>query len=215
MITRREFVRYAGLGALALALPPMPFELACRDEYVSDTYGFRLRKPLDWRWVSTSEVEQSRNEARLPAGEDAKRTVTRLAGLPLLVATKLPDPERGPTLVLWRQPASAGHHAATDNEGFSLVHQRTYQLYAPYLRDYRLDSALADVFGGRPASCCKIRFGEDNDRGEAWSVRLESHMLRWQDSWLTFNFLDLQEGWGQAARADFATLERSLEFFSV
>lgn len=213
MIDRRTFIRYAGLNAIAFALPSVPVALIGTDDYVSDVYGFRLSKPHDWRWVSAADVEHARHEGKLPGGEAAKEAVSRLAGLPLLVATKYPEPRLGPTLIVWRQPAYSFHHDAKDSEGFCEVHREVYELYGDHLRGYSLKSAQPVLFAERPASRCIVHYGEDKKSGESWDVELASHVLRWQDSWLTFNFVDLRAGWGNEARSDFRRIETSMEFF--
>ena len=133
-----------------------------------------------------------------------------LAGLPLLAATKFPQPQRGPTLVLWRQAAEDWHHSADDILGFSKVHSRTYLGYKRFLKNCSVEEARPEVFAGRPASCCITGFIEEDTDGGAWPVRLESHMFRWRDSWLTFNFADLQTGWDYDAIADFRAISDSI-----
>ena len=206
-ISRRDFVRYAGFGLLALSLPPVPASLLERREYISDALGFRFTIPVDWRWVSAVEIEAIRENTVLPGGDEAKHEVIEMAGTPLVVATKFTYPKRGPTLVLWRQPVEDWHHSASDNEGFAKIHDCTYRDYKRYLKECSVEHARPDLFAGLPASLCITSFIEEDNRGGAWPVRIESHMFRWRQSWLTFNFLDLQTGWGAGARSDFANIE--------
>ena len=213
-ISRRDFVHSLGLGVLALASPALPRWLVATDEYEAPALGFRFRKPPAWRFVAASEIAQSRDEAQLPGGAQAKAEVLELAGDPLLVAARLPHPQRGPALVIWRQPASEDDHHATNNRAFALIHGATYRQYGAYLRDFAVvEGATATVYAGRAASRCVVRFAEDTIRGESWTVRLESHLLRWRSSWLTFNYLDLEDGFAPTAIRDFRSIEASLRFF--
>jgi hypothetical protein len=136
------------------------------------------------------------------------------AGMPLLVASRERAPRRGPTLVVWRQAAEAWHHRADEVSAFAEVHTATYRDYLPHLRDARLLAPAEQTeFAGFPASRCVVEFGEDTDKGESWTVRLASHMVRWGPSWLTFNFIDLIEGWGLQALDEFRQLERAVQLF--
>jgi|GEM_PF-4964387 len=211
-VTRRNFMRYAGLGILALSLPRLPPSFLERNDYCSKELGFSFEKPSDWRWVSAAELDEGREKAILPGGDEAKREAIELAGLPLLIATKYPQPQRGPTLVLWRQPAMSWQHAGADNVGFAKEHTRSYRLYRQWLKDYHVQKARPTTFARLPGSCCVATFVEEDNEGGSWPVRLESNMIRWRDSWLTFNFLDLKTGWDSAARADFTAIATSLSF---
>jgi hypothetical protein len=213
-ISRRDFVSSLGLGVLGLASPALPPWLLATDVYDAPGFGFRLQKPPSWRFVAAREVARAREEGQLPGGPKAKQEVLEMAGAPLVVAAQLPEPQRGPVLVIWRQPDETGDLSASDHRSFALVHAATYRQYAAYLRDFTmLEDALPTVYAGRPASRCVVRFGEDTIRGESWTVRLESHLLRWRSSWLTFNHLDLDSGFGPSVRNDFRTIEASIGFF--
>jgi hypothetical protein len=213
-ISRRDFVSSLGLGILGLASPTLPPWLLETDEYDAPAFGFRLQKPPSWRFVAAREIAQAREEGQLPGGLEAKQEVVELAGAPLVVAAQLPEPQRGPALVIWRQPAEPGDLPAADHRSFALIHAATYRQYGAYLRDFTmLENAVPAAYAGRPASRCVVRFGEDTVRGESWTVRLESHLLRWRSSWLTFNHLDLDGGFGPAVRSDFRAIEASIRFF--
>lgn len=212
--TRREFLGIAGFSLAALAMARVPDWLSgCRDADLP-ALGARLRIPDGWRFVAGAELEMIRSEVVLPGGEAARERVVAMAGQPLLVAARERYPTPGPTLVVWRQEAEADHHAAERNGAFARVHERTYRQYAPYLSDYAIvERGQAVSFADRPASSVVVRFRDESVRGTSHLVRLESHMLRWEHSWLTFNFLDLADGWTPRSRQEFTEIERSLAFY--
>ena len=83
-------------------------------------------------------------------------------------------------------------HGAEQNTAFAAIHQSTYRLYGRYRRGFAaLESGRPMTFADRPTSSVVVGFIDESVRGTSWPVRLESHMLRWEHSWLTVNFLDL------------------------
>ena len=203
-----------GLGVAGLTAGPLPAWLVGTDEYRTDSLGFRFLKPPHWRFAAAADIDARRAEATLPGGESGKAAVIEKAGLALLAATRFAPPKRGPTLVIWRSEAGPRDPAPDDSERIARIHHLSYGSYAPQLRGFRMiEDGHPVIFAGRPASRVVVEFGEDNARGESWVVRMESHGVRWGNSWLAFNAADFVEGWGREAREDFAAIEKSLEFF--
>lgn len=213
--SRRQFLQVAGFSIATLATPRLPAWLDGRRDADLPALGMRLRIREPWRFIAGLELERIRAEVVLPGGDAAKEQVKAMAGRPLLVAAREPYPDPGPTLVVWRQLAEDHHHAPDENETFAAIHEFTYRQYAPYLRDYALlEPGSAVSFARRPASRVVVGFRDESIRGTSWPVRLESHMLRWEHSWLTFNFLDLADGWAPRAREDFRAIEDSIKLYA-
>ena len=212
--SRRQFLQVAGFSIAALATPRLPSWLDGRREADLPPLGIRLRIPEPWRFIAGVDLERIRAEVVLPGGDVAKEMVKALAGRPLLVAAREVYPQPGPTLVVWRELAEDDHEAAEENEAFAAIHELTYRQYAPYMRDFAiLEPGSAVSFAGRPASRVVVGFRDESIRGTSWPVRLESHMLRWEHSWLTFNFLDLMDGWSSRTRREFRTIEESVALY--
>ena len=82
------------------------------------------------------------------------------------------------------------------------------------MRDYMmLEGGSPTTFARRPASSVVVAFRDESIRGTSWPVRLKNHLLRWEHSWLTFDFLDLKDGWTSRTRSEFRSIEESIRLY--
>ena len=214
--SRRGFLQLAGFSIAALAMPRLPGWLEAESAVDLPALGLSLRIPAPWHFVAGAELESIRADTVLPGGEAAKARVVAMAGdPPLLVAARERSPGPGPTFVLWRQTAGAGDHASSQHEAFASIHEHIYRRYARWLPEYTVvERGRAAWFAGAPASRVVVQYREQRVGQAPWMVRLESHLLRWEHSWLTFNCLGLADARDATAADDFRAVEQSVRLYT-
>lgn len=211
--TRREALSGLGYGLLTLLakLPALP--VGASSECSFPSLGLSVEIPQGWKVLTAQDVAALFSQSQLVGGDEALEELLDMGGDMVLTTAPSVSSEPGPMIQVWRQKAESWHHKAEDRLGIASAQATAYRDYANFFEGYSFEQEpQPSFFAGRPASATCVQFDNVDLQGLHTRVRLESHLLRWQDSWLTFNRADVLAGWTRETRSAFDGFEASIRF---